>query len=213
MRIIEFFKKLLSPSSTNRVDERRDDLELANMPVKTEELEMNINMPSNSTMIEDENPITAKVQTPQVEENLKVTDLVEDEEVSGLPTECKTKEVAVDDAPKGENTLDNAPNSLLDNTNYMSMADSLASLMEEIEDMGDLPSTELMEIVKSRLQEGFLISGAELISEDKEFDAIRHVPVPAAMVKRGAPIERTIEPGIIIDGKVIRKAKVEIKKQ
>ena len=102
--------------------------------------------------------------------------------------------------------------SLLDNGNYMAIADALSSLMEEIEDVDGISSTELADVVKSRLQEGFLISGAELISEDKEFNAIRHIPVPAAMVKQGTLIEKIIEPGIMIDNKVIRKAKVIIKK-
>lgn len=212
-KILEALKKLFFPQSFNRNEERPNGLELVDMAVNPEPLEMNLVLPSDSVVIENEELATAEQRNHEDEEIVNVTDLVEEDEAIEQHSECQTEQPAANVSAKEDNPSVQTETSLLDNASYMSLADSLTSLMEEIEDVGDLSSSELVEIVKCRLQEGFLISGAELIAEDKVFDAIRHTPVPPAMVKQGAPIEKTIEPGIIINDKVIRKAKVEMKKQ
>lgn len=209
MKFFSLIKKIFYPFSndTYKNEEGRNNIELANMQVEQETHDLDlISIPNESEAVE---PQTSQTDIGVEPEGL--IDLIKDDANCVYKTDYQNKEVPDKNTSEIDNTENGKSRSLLDNKSYMSLAESLTSLMEELEDTNGLSQEELVEIIKSRLQEGFLISGAELILEDKEFNAIRHIPVPPAMIKRGTPIERTIEPGIMVGDRVIRKAKVKIK--
>ena len=211
MNIISFFKKIIFPSSNHKEEIGRDEIELANFPVEQEHLSMNLELPP---ALNDEDSVSISDSDPKTptEENDNRIEPIKDIQDSDRPlAQQSVEETNITGVQTQQEDGQDESDSLLDNSNYMSIVESLTSLMQEIEDEEDLPSQEVADLVKSRIQEGLLLSGAELISEDKEFDAIRHIPVPAAMVKPGTPIKKIIEPGIVVGNRVIRKAKVIIK--
>lgn len=212
MNIISFFKKMIFPFSNHKEEKGRDDIELANFPVEQEHLSMNLELqPTHND--EGRVPISDSDTKTPTEENDNRIEPIKDTEESDRPLDQQcVEETSITDILTQQEDGHDESSSLLDNSNYMSIVESLTSLMQEIEDVEDLPSQEVADLVKSRIQEGLLLSGADLIAEDKEFDVLRHQPIPAAMIKKGEPIDSIIEPGILIENKVIRKAKVTIKR-
>ena len=212
MNIISFIKKIFFPSSNHKEEKGRDDIELANFPVEQEHLSMNLELlPTHND--EGRVPISDSDTITPTEESDNRIEPIKDTEESDRPLDQQcVEETSITDIQTQQEDGHDESSSLLDNSNYMSIVESLTSLMQEIEDIEDLPSQEVADLVKSRIQESLLLSGAELIAEDKEFDVLRHQPIPAAMIKKGEPIDSIIEPGILIENKVIRKAKVTIKR-
>lgn len=212
MNIISFFKKIIFPPSNDKEEKGRDDIELANFPVEQEHLSMNLESPPTHND-EDSVSISASDTKTPIEENDNRIEPIKDIQESDRPlAQQSVEETNITEIQTQQEDIQDESSSLLDNSNYMSIVESLTSLMQEIEDVEDLPSQEVADLVKSRIQEGLLLSGAELIAEDKEFDVLRHQPIPAAMIKKGEPIDSIIEPGILIENKVVRKAKVTIKR-
>lgn len=206
----ELFKNFFSLSSSISDEEpERNDFDIANMP--TENVSLYDNEIDN-TQINDELVISKKDNNDGLIENEliicsnnEVTSLIPDEYDSEEDVVQEDKIVINDDNDNNDKTC------LLDNKPYMKMAESLCSLINEIEhDFSELSSSELVDMVKERIRQCFVLSGADLIIDDKEFDIIRHTPVPAAMINKGTTIESFIEPGIIVENKVLRRAKVII---
>lgn len=204
MKILSFIKKLFGGSTGYQEPDRRN-LDLANMSVEPGTTELKVEAPFVGDVAET--PVTTN-EVSVAEESNRVTELIAETEAAD--EEVNKPDVLIEEK-KPE--IKSANTSLLDNKPFMAITESLNGMLDELEDdVNDMSSQEVFEIVKSRVQEGLLLSGAELISEDKKFDVLRHKPVPAAMVKKGTPIEGTLEAGIVIGDKVIRKAKVQIKK-
>lgn len=212
MNIISLIKKIFFPSSNHKEEKGRDDIELANFPVEQEHLSMNLELlPTHND--EGRVPISDSDTITPTEESDDRIEPIKDTEESDRPLDQQcVEETSITDIQTQQEDVHDESSSLLDNSNYMSIVESLTSLMQEIDDIEDLSSQEVADLVKSRIQESLLLSGAELIAEDKEFDVLRHQPIPAAMIKKGELIDSIIEPGILIENKVIRKAKVTIKR-
>lgn len=122
----------------------------------------------------------------------------EDSTIENIETEIVEQEPALE-------TL-----SLLDNSPYMSLADSCCDLVKELDKLKSEDNKELVDLVNSRIKEGLISSGAEPIAEETSYDVIRHTAIGKAIVRKGTPINLTIEPGIAIGDKVMIKAQVKI---
>lgn len=212
MGIFSFLKKIIFPFPNHKEEKGRDDIELANFSVEQERLLMNLELPPTHNDEDSVSISDSDTKTPTEENVNRFEPIMDTEESDRTLVQQSVEETDVTDIQTQQEDGQGESGSLLDNSNYMSIVESLTFLMQEIEDAEGLPSQEVVDLVKSRIQEGLLLSGAELIAEDKEFDVLRHQPIPAAMIKKGAPIDSIIEPGILIENKVIRKAKVTIKK-
>lgn len=104
-------------------------------------------------------------------------------------------------------------NSLLDDTAYMALAEKCCDIISELETIHTEENADMSDLVKTRIKEALLCSGAEPISDETSFDILRHKAEGKSIVRKGTPISATIEPGIAIGDKVMIKAKVEIKKK
>lgn len=118
-------------------------------------------------------------------------------------------------APKmEEHSAKEEQKTLLDNSEYMTLAQQCCNMLSELDRMqNQIINEEVLEFItlqKSRIREVLLISGATLIYEEAEFNMLRHQCVNAGMVKNGTPIVETIEAGIDIEGRVMVKAKVSL---
>ena len=131
------------------------------------------------------------------------------ENEAGVETDAKT---CIDD--KLEDEAD-APqpweHTLLDDTAYMALAEKCCDIISELETIQTEENADMSDLVKMRIKEALLCSGAEPISDETSFDILRHKAEGKSIVRKGTPISTTIEPGIAIGDKVMIKAKVRIK--
>ena len=110
-----------------------------------------------------------------------------------------------------ENATQLCDNSLLDDTAYMALAEKCCDIISELDTIQTEENADMSDLVKTRIKEALLCSGAEPISDETSFDILRHKAEGKSIVRKGTPISSTIEPGIAIGDKVMIKAKVKIK--
>lgn len=103
--------------------------------------------------------------------------------------------------------------SLIDNAAYMSLAEKCCDIISELDSITTNENADMSDLIKMRIKEALLCSGAEPISDESTFDILRHKAEGKSIVRKGTPISSTIEPGIAIGDKVMVKAKVKIKRK
>lgn len=134
------------------------------------------------------------------------------ENEAGVETDAKT---CIDD--KSQDVVVEVPqpceHTLLDDTAYMALAEKCCDIISELDTIQTEENADMSDLVKTRIKEALLCSGAEPISNENSFDILRHKAAGKSIVRKGTPISATIEPGIAIGDKVMIKAKVEIKKK
>ena len=142
-----------------------------------------------------------------------------DEDVEDVISNESTQEIEtlaieeVDTITSQQATVEHTE-SLLDNIPYMQLAEQCCQMHQELErqrnQVTDPTYLDFIALQQSRIREALLLSGANYIDGEKEFNLIRHTPSSTGIITNGIPIEETIEPGIEIDGRVMIKAKVKI---
>lgn len=102
--------------------------------------------------------------------------------------------------------------SLLKNEAYLKLAEQCCEMHEELDRMSnqfsDTDMLNLINMQKSRIREALILSGATAIDEESTFNLLRHKPQSPGIVRDGAPILETVEPGVAIENRVMIKAKV-----
>lgn len=110
----------------------------------------------------------------------------------------------------GENSCD----SLLKNDAYIKLAEQCCEMHEELDRMSnqfsDIDMLNLIDMQKSRIREALILSGATAIDEESTFNLLRHKPQSPGIVRDGAPILETVEPGVAIENRVMIKSKVKV---
>lgn len=100
--------------------------------------------------------------------------------------------------------------SLLDNYEYMNLAQQCCDMLGELDRMcNQVQDDHLKKFIlqqKNRIREALLLSGASLINEDTEFNILRHKTTSGGLMKNGAIINEIIEPGVEIEGRIMVKA-------
>ena len=118
-----------------------------------------------------------------------------------------------DKVQKGGETPQTCDNSLLDDAAYMALAEKCCDIISELDTIQTEENADMSDMVKTRIKEALLCSGAEPISDESSFDILRHKAEGKSVVRKGTPISTTIEPGIAIGDKVMIKAIVKIKRK
>lgn len=135
--------------------------------------------------------------------------------VSALENEAEVltcnKTLNHNNAQDEENVSQPCDDSLLDDTAYMVLAEKCCDIISELDTIQTNENADLSDLVKTRIKEALLCSGAEPIVDETSFDILRHKVEGKSIVRKGTPISSTIEPGIAIGDKVMIKAKVKIK--
>jgi molecular chaperone GrpE (heat shock protein) len=78
-------------------------------------------------------------------------------------------------------------------------------------DSGRGAASELSRHMRLRLQEVLARGGVTVLSDGERFDRARHEPPPGTPVPPdGTPITRFLSPAFLVDGRVLRRARVEV---
>lgn len=114
-----------------------------------------------------------------------------------------------------ESTTEAFPISLLDNKPFAKLAEECVDLMNEFEGYIDRLETAegkmIVEMLEKRFQEILERSGLQRIDNENEpFSVLRHTPVPMEPVSEGIALSEIICPGLLLENRVLRKAKVKI---
>lgn len=107
------------------------------------------------------------------------------------------------------------PASPLDNKPYVKVMEDLMRLSSEIRRLADHApddSRDALDYIYEQLEDVFERNGLTMIEGETVYDVCRHQPVPAALVPDGTPVEKTLVPGWALDRKVLRRAKVSVRK-
>jgi molecular chaperone GrpE (heat shock protein) len=104
--------------------------------------------------------------------------------------------------------------SLLKNSAFMALVEQQLQLMKRLEAMQSMYAEESVKVVLEQIQadlhSALEIAGAQRIEVDTRFDPLRHEPVPMRIVATGVPIITVLEPGLIIENRVLKKARVQV---
>jgi molecular chaperone GrpE (heat shock protein) len=104
--------------------------------------------------------------------------------------------------------------SLLDNSAFMALVEQQLQLMKRVQAMQSMYAEERVKVVLEQIQadlhSALEIAGAQRIETDIRFDPLRHEPVPMRIVATGVPIATVLEPGLIIENRVLIKARVRV---
>jgi molecular chaperone GrpE (heat shock protein) len=104
---------------------------------------------------------------------------------------------------------------LSDNRPFVKLAEECAGLMNEFDGYNQRLETEegkmMVELLVKRMQELLERAGLERIDNENEpFSILKHKPDPMMPVAEGATLREIISPGLAIENRVFRKAKVLI---
>jgi molecular chaperone GrpE (heat shock protein) len=106
------------------------------------------------------------------------------------------------------------PEDLLKNTRWLRLAEDCVDLFDELDNISprlDPPRQEIVRHVKYRLQEILNRSGVASISRGSVFDETRHqLEQVDTRTEPGTPITKFISPGFVVDGRILRRAKVQV---
>lgn len=223
MKIIEFIKALFGLSPKEPQDQTHSNLDIANAQPTSEEYVTpqdeqfsSIEEPVPSDRLDAPSTETVEpVLEPEIQNDESTNELqnfvdeIDNEYSSEKQKQEEMPAVSVQDEIS-ETSQEHDVDSLLDNSPYMSLADSCCNLISELDKLKTEDNQELVTLVGSRIKEGLFLSGAQPIAEETAYDVIRHSAVGKPIIRKGTPIASTIEPGVAIDDKVMIKAKVEI---
>lgn len=192
MKIIDklnMFVKNMTGANNKKEDSVSSPLNICDMPVQQEEF----------TTIKERDEL-----------------IIESSQVEAEKSEDVLEELSQSIEPKAEeHSAGEEQKSLLDNSEFMTLAQQCCDILSELDRMqNQIKNEEVLEFItlqKSRIREALLISGATMIDEEPEFNMLRHQSVNGGFVKNGTPIVETIEAGVEIDGRVMAKGKVRIK--
>jgi|GEM_PF-4108440 len=125
-------------------------------------------------------------------------------------------------ATEGENGAsmpfaEELPPSLLGNRSFVKLAEECADVMDEfdvyIERLESEEGKMIAKMAVKRLQELLERSGLQRIDDVSEpFSILRHDPVPMMPVSEGKRLEKILQPGLALDNRVFRKARVKIQR-
>ena len=101
---------------------------------------------------------------------------------------------------------------LEDNKPFAKLAKENADFMDELDALSpqlDEGARKLVQHVNIRLQEALERCGVGRIEEETIYDVVRHRSASGQRIVQGGPICETVEPGLALGRKVLRRAKVK----
>lgn len=101
---------------------------------------------------------------------------------------------------------------MVSNEEFLSLCRRLAEMVKQYDmmakQMPDGEAKDLLDDMSEQIISSMVLGGCQAITQETKFDAIRHRPVPYAVVEDGSPIQSTIRVGVSINGQVLIPAVV-----
>jgi hypothetical protein len=113
-----------------------------------------------------------------------------------------------------EKTIPPQPTETVDNSAYQKLIKECVGLISELDSLKNRLETEegkeMMKLTQDRLFEILIKSGALPVSDDPEFDILRHTAVSGVFVENGTPIKETVRQGIALGKQILIRAQVKV---
>ncbi|MDO4571691.1 MAG: hypothetical protein Q4D38_15015 [Planctomycetia bacterium] len=150
-----------------------------------------------------ENEDFLNVEHPDLEETF---DLEEETVPNANPVAIENPiESVPEEAEKEDSLLDNRPLVKL-TENVVRLGDDIARHLPTLSQ----EAAEFAQYVSGRLDEMLLRCGVEPIEDETSFHIVRHQTVPPRNIPNGTPITATLVPGLRLEERVLRRAKVTV---
>lgn len=213
MKILKFIQRLFH-SSRNEINDEVQGQNLSDTPLPQDLSDSPFNddalLSNDDSIGEQASPLPEVAIDKQSTDELKsIISELEHESEEGT---CN-KAVIHDNVQDEGHASQTCGNDLLGNSAYIVLAEKCCDIISELETIQTEENADMSDLVKTRIKEALLCSGAEPISDETSFDILRHKAEGKSIVRKGTPISTTIEPGIAIGDKVMIKAIVKIKRK
>ncbi len=178
---------------------------------KTEGINNN-NLPENSSDSASEPEVTLEqdfsaISNPEDTIDSETTDqLVITDEPNSIPSDTIPDENVEEEPEPAPSLLQNGP--------FIKLVEELCEIMKEFDGYSNRVQTEEAKIIVNQileqLQESLERSGLTRFENENTYSILRHIPVPMAKINEGETISETLSPGLSIENRIFRKAKVKI---
>ena len=106
------------------------------------------------------------------------------------------------------------PSALINEGEFLSLCKRLAEMVKQYDMMAkQMPNGEakdLLEDMSEQIISSMVLGGCQAITKEISFNALRHKPVPFAIIEDGTPIQSTLRMGVELNGVILLHALVKL---
>lgn len=106
------------------------------------------------------------------------------------------------------------PSAPINDGDFFSLCKRLAEMVKQYDmmakQMPDGEAKDLLEDMSEQIITSMVLGGCQAITKETSFNALRHKPVPFAIIEDGTPIQSTLRMGVEVNGIVLIPANVKI---
>lgn len=97
---------------------------------------------------------------------------------------------------------------------FLSLCKRLAEMVKQYDmmakQMPDGEAKDLLEDMSEQIISSMVLGGCQAITKETSFNALRHKPIPFAIIEDGTPIQSTLRMGVELNGVILLHALVRI---
>ena len=102
----------------------------------------------------------------------------------------------------------------INDRDFLSLCKRLAEMVKQYDMMAkQMPDGEAKDLLKDMSEQiitSMVLGGCQAITKETSFNALRHKPVPFAIIEDGTPIQSTLRMGVELNGVILLHALVRI---
>ena len=106
------------------------------------------------------------------------------------------------------------PSAPINDGDFLSLCKRLAEMVKQYDmmakQMPDGEAKDLLEDMSEQIITSMVLGGCQAITKETSFNALRHKPVPFAIIEDGTPIQSTLRMGVELNGVILLHALVRI---
>ena len=106
------------------------------------------------------------------------------------------------------------PSAPINDGDFLSLCKRLAEMVKQYDmmakQMPDGEAKDLLEDMSEQIITSMILGGCQAITKETSFNALRHKPVPFAIIEDGTPIQSTLRMGVELNGVILLHALVKL---
>ena len=106
------------------------------------------------------------------------------------------------------------PSAPINDGDFLSLCKRLAEMVKQYDMMAkhmpDGEAKDLLEDMSEQIITSMILGGCQAITKETSFNALRHKPVPFAIIEDGTPIQSTLRMGVELNGVILLHALVKL---